>query len=776
MANLKRKLEAYVAKHGTDEPITLNALAKALSASKQTLYNNKEVLKESGLTIIHARAKKAQEVELPVLNSSNVDTAPLAKILFTTVHSFVSEYLVVPCEYLYSDDIRDRWLENRFSLTSAEIYLQRCLSAKNFLTTTEKISVSFLLDDIKFSRGLKFFKEDKDLATECFKQAIQHIPSEEQVKVIASVLRFIKKGGSSRFGRIQALAGASKTTILNILSKYLKTDADLTIGVIAPTRLASSCLKGGTTLHAYLDKLLDIKTVEMDEEHILRLVERSSAQGLLKQVDVLLVDEYTMFSPDLIRTIKYLAKCIIFSGDVGQNLNNTDYAGPLLGTLTYQYRFDKSNSDLQKQITKLRFRNDREGIDKLLKSTRVGTFKGLLKVEKEGNILKKRTDYTDSFNHLEDILLKYTGSEGIIVAYSKAAVTEVNKLINGGLDIKVGSKVTLIKTFHKGSICSGSLGKVLSINGNECTVLFENSKAIINKDDLTLAYAVTCISSQGSSWTNVLFVEGTSNKESYLPDTYVGTSRAEVNFNTITRSEVKTEINEVCDSLLMEEGSRNTSTYRAMRSLVSLAENKGLPMNEVVGITQSVLKDFGVSKLPKSPKVEAKATIINQPLIQNLNAYSYVLEPLDKSSKPLYPYSHQKNKSKAAAEYQKDIRLKDLPNFIGYLTFNLKGQPYIVYDFDNDVEGVNKFKHLLESTKGGINKDGTRMHLWFEVDTVMPTRHFKAGDKGIDVLGNEKETNVNFKPNKVFNNLEPMKLSKEILEQLETHLKITYNR
>ena len=775
MLTLERKLQLYVDKGSKEKPVTLKTLSEVLSVSKQTLYNNKKLVESYGINVIHARAKQAVESELPMLTCTNVDTAPVNKVLYTTVHSFVCEYLVIPCKYTYTDILKDMWLDKRFSVKSAEIYLQRCLDTKGFLPHEERWSTTFLLNDLRYSKTLKFSQEEKGEASTYFNRYTGYTPSEEQVKTLASSIRFIKNSTSSGFGHIQALAGSSKTTLFNVLSQYL-VDNSHSFYVVAPTKLAASCLNQGTTLHSFLDKYLSLKSVELSEQHLLHIVERGLAERLFEKVDLLLVDEYTMFSETLLKIIKSLAKCIIFSGDVGQNINNSMYVGPLLGTLTYQYRFQNS-SGLQEKITKLRFRNDLDGIKALLKDTNVGNFAGKLVVKEEGNTICKKTDYTGSFDHLKNVLSKYMESNTMIVAYSKAAVTEINTLLNEGTEFKVGSKVSLSKTvYHPTYVSSGSLGKVLSISKDKYKVLFEDLVIEVDKTYLELAYAVTCISSQGSAWNKILFVEGTSNISNAIIDIYVSTTRAQIEFETISRSLVETNIDKVCDALFMEEGNRSSSVYGAINAIIDTAESKGLPRNEALHICSKIAGSKPSLKKEK-PKKDVNST--EGQIIDDPNAYSFILQPEDTNKRPVYPYSYQKNKSKAEAQYCLDSMLKNTLNYTGFLTYNLHNQPYIVFDFDKDIKGINKFKHLLETTKGGINVENTSMHLWFKVDQLYETRHItltKDGNKvcGLDILGNKSETNVNFKPNKKYNDNSPVTLTKELWEELLEHINTTY--
>ena len=180
----------------------------------------------------------------------------------------------------------------------------------------------------------------------------------------------------------------------------------------------------------------------------------------------------------------------------------------------------------------------------------------------------------------------------------------------------------------------------------------------------------------------------------------------------------------------------------------------GLTKQEVVGIAKSVFSNFPVMYNPPCVEECTEETILEH----NPNAYSYVL--VSQEGKTIYPNSEQKNKTEEQAKYALDLRKKE--GYTGFLTFNLKAQPYVVFDFDSK-EGVDKFKHLLDQTRGCINAEGTSMHLWFEVNTLYPTIHYaQRGGKPLDLLGNTNETNVDFKPNKPYNNLKPMALTEEL--------------
>ena len=773
--NLKTKLEAYLKNNESSLPVTLNTLAKALNVSKQTLYNNKKLLTENGINITHASSRVAKEEEIPFLTNNNVSTAPLTNILYLTVHSFVSEYLVIPCKYAYTDELRDKWLDKKLTLSSAEVYLQRCFDSAGFLEQDEKWELTFLLEDLRHYKNLRFSKREKDDASTYFFNLTGHQASEEQVKTLSSLIRFVKTGDNFRFGHIQALAGASKTTIFNVLIKYLGDNTDLVVHSVAPTRLAATCLENGVTLHSLVDKLLGIKSAEISEERLLRLVEGSILSGSVKQVDLLLVDEYTMFSSELIKVIKCLAKCIIFSGDIGQNTRNCCYSGPLLGTLTYQYRFKGLSADLQKQLTKLRFRNDLEGIKNLIESLSLGTFKGSLVVSKEGTTLQKRTDYTGSFNHLKSILEEYKNSDSVVVAYSKAAVTEINELLNEGFELKQGSKVSLSKTLYNPTVIpSGTQGRVMSVYKDKDVVrykvLFDNTLVEVNRDCLALAYAVTCISSQGSAWKKVLVVTGTSNQDNYVTDVYVGTSRAEVDLKTISRSGVEDSINHICDALFMEEGNRNNNVYRSINAVMSLAESKGLPREEslnvlskITGCVKPVKNYTSISETIESSLSRTPQTLKNNYGFVLITGYNEKGDELK-----WYPNGEdQRNKTKEEAQYLLDQCLKTGKYVTGYLTEELCGGNRIVIDCDNE-KTVNLFLKYKDITESYYSKDS--MHLVFTVDKFFKRSSFNQEDgfKG-DLLGNATYSLRNVKDNKTPNYKEAVPLPVEV-EQLLSQL------
>ena len=57
----------------------------------------------------------------------------------------------------------------------------------------------------------------------------------------------------------------------------------------------------------------------------------------------------------------------------------------------------------------------------------------------------------------------------------------------------------------------------------------------VDIDSLELGYAITTLSSQGSSWDYVLFADGTAPKSFRIADIYVGVTRARVGCKVIRK-------------------------------------------------------------------------------------------------------------------------------------------------------------------------------------------------------------------------------------------------
>ena len=111
-----------------------------------------------------------------------------------------------------------------------------------------------------------------------------------------------------------------------------------------------------------------------------------------------------------------------------------------------------------------------------------------------------------------------------------------------------------------------------------------------------------------------------------------------------------------------------------------------------------------------------------------------------------------------------------------YMAENLKGTNYIVIDCDGDhgdeldAETITFLGKWLESTHAMIKPGDipVSFHLTFVTDKLIPTRHFP--ESHIDVLGN-KNNQLRYMKNKVWNGLEPMVLTGDIWNEVMEYVK-----
>lgn len=753
MTRLDKYLKTYLT---NPVPITVHELSKRAGVATKTIYNNKDRYESMG--IVFKRKPRSTPKKVCVYNLANEKcTTPL----FKAVCNKLAYSLGLGYSYPSDECVR---LSEKISLKGLEEYLRRHLTQEETLQDKDFLLAHKLLASM--DDKVRASKSHNELISAIYQSKVGFAPFEEQLKCISLFYQlYSQKDGTIVWKHVQARAGASKTSCLNVfhdLLVYLDQDVPPFLTV---TNKAVLALSSGNTVHKHIGDILGRKVFD-NEEVINSLVDLFLVQGRVKPQPLVFVDEYTMLTPTLVSILKKLYKKIVFVGDEGQLRNNEEYVGTLLCSLKKQPRFLNSEGSVQTEFTEAYFKLDVKRMEEILDSICIGTIQGTLDIEDLGASLNKRVSYGDSFKQVEDTLKEYISLDRQIICYATRCRDAINKLLNGGTDIKVRSKVSLTETvFHIPGAVKNTTWTVLKLSGEEATLVDKDHNVItVPSDILTLAYAITTSAAQGSAEMHVLFIFGTAPLALQYRDAYVGLTRAYVSVKCIRRISIDTTKQAVLKALDLEEGSRAVDSYVSLQAIKDIMFESGLTKQEVVNIAKNVFSNF--------PVVEERVHTEPQELKHNPNAYSYVL--VSPEGKYIYPRSEQKNKTKEQAQYALDTALRD--GYTGFLTFNLKAQPYVVFDFDNDVEAIDKFKHLLEQTKGAINSEGTSMHLWFEVDKFYNTEHFRVDGKGIDVLANTNETNVNQKPNKTYNTLDPMPLSEEILALLKDHIKITYNK
>lgn len=737
---LERFLESY-----DGSPITVKELAKTLNKSVGTIQNNKKEYTEKGIVFKHgAIGKTIKDKKLSKLTNSNSNTLKVMPKVYRSVCNFISIKLGLLPKFIVASDVYNASVSKQLTLSSAKVYLERAYEANNVKVHDKRIISSVLLELRNLTRSSLTEEEEKDI-TEVFLRVTGHTPDKEQVRAISMMARTLTKTRSLTY--VQARAGASKTTCINVLAEYLSVYFNTKCHAVTFTRKASKELTCSKTLHKLVKDLLKLEDMNNRTEYNLKYeVEKAIYEGTLDKLPHLIVDEYGTMSNTMMDIAKMLSDNVIFVGDTAQIVQNQSFTGSCLCSLTKQYRFLGSADSSQVSISDARFANDYEAMKEVLKSKMVGVFSGKLKYRSEGTKKVPYTDYKDAFNHLSSILDAYKDRDSLVVSYSLNAVEELNVVMNGSQDIKEGSKVSITQSLYRPDVSAGTLGRVVKVHDSVATVFTEDCEMVkVELTDLKLAYAMTTLSAQGSSAKRVLYVHGTAPQEHKLSDAYVGPTRAEVDWEVISRDFVDCEINNFFSVLDMKEGNRNTSIYETSVALGGIIREADYDMSEAEPTILSGLKVK--THEPAKETVETKT-----------NNYCCILIARDGGY--IFPKAEDRNLTRGEAE-------ELLKTSKGYLAEELKGGDRIVIDCDSR-ETVDAFKKYADTTEAYVSDDS--MHLVFTVDKLFPRI---TGKKDLDLLGNKVHSLRLEKPNKTPNNKEAIPLPQEVLELLcEYHPKL----
>lgn len=766
---------------------TVKELANLTGIPLKTVYRNKHIAEAVGISLVASkRGRKEKSYVDPSLR--DFDVSDFKIVLNGLYHSLG---LYVP----YSDKEVPFSSYANLNISASNKayyidYLRRVSKRIKDLPTTDRYFVMEML--VQLNLPFTYVSgEDAKYYSEVSEELFSLTPTKEQLKVVDNIVRFAlgKISPEHPTARVEAVAGASKSFCATIAKTVLERKYDFdTIPILSVSSAVADNNKDGKTIAKEFSDSFGISGDFDNLTALKNIIKFDMLSGELGKKRFIIVDEHSTLGdshPDIFGM--YYQK-VLFLGDTAQIRQNTSYMGPVIGTLSEQFRFAHSETDIQKTITRLHITQQTEALDAYITSVAAGTFDAQLGINVEGGVAQVCTKYEGSFDSIYEERKEEVHSLSTqVIAYARRAVKEFNRVANGGtLDIKSGSIVTITRYVHrageKGK--TGGRFKVLAVNGSECT-LYSPEKGVVYAplSSVELSFAATTSKVQGRGFSTVIFLGGTSCSAQYYADLYSGISRGAKRVHVYLRQKVDQSRAKLMDILLpFIEGKRNNKLSKDLYTYFKEVLKSGLSVREIMDTASSALSGAtsaagyaetmqAVSKLLNKAK-DSKPLPEPQELKHNPNAYSYVL--VSPEGKYIYPRSEQKNKTKEQAQYALDTALKE--GYTGFLTFNLKAQPYVVFDFDNDVEAIDKFKHLLDQTKGAINPEGTSMHLWFEVDKFYNTEHFRVDGKGVDVLANTNETNVNQKPNKTYNTLDPMPLSEEILTLLKDHIKITYNK
>ena len=758
---------------------TSKELSELTGITRKTLQNRSakgSLFKEYGIVLDNDldTTKECSSLELKL---------SAFKVLVNAIH--LAHDLPLPYKNMYKETVSFRY----HALSSKEVldYLSAVESSDALqLNSEDYYNLAVCYDTLNFAPifNANVKKDMVKSIIETFVELHGFEPSVQQIKAVNSVVRYAKGDfGLLHRARIEAIAGSGKSVVCSVATKILETLYGMPeVEILSLSSFVASNNINGKTIARLISDRTKLKASMEELGRLKAALEIRSRSPLHAKTPFVIVDEFSTLPPEYQVVVESFYARVLYVGDSSQIRTSVGDYGPPLCTLSEQYRFVNSKTDLQVTLSRYMFNGQLEEFSEAVEASCSGYFSGKLTYASEGNTIRVTTDYTDALDEiLEEEKSKglYNKLSTIFLGYSKNIVKEINRKLNGGDEIKVGSIVSLKNYVYMSGgkrVSTGTRFKVFGVRDDGKLRLINDNECVdAKRSQVELAFAMTSLRAQGGTWDHVVYFGNTAYQEQQYADTYSSVGRAKITVTVYLRSSIDVQKIKMLNILKpFVKGERNTKLSKDLYTYLSEAGLSGLSSEEIADTVRSVLSStLDVSIKSKLKKVLKEVENTEpQELKHNPNAYSYVL--VSPEGKYIYPRSEQKNKTKEQAQYALDTALKE--GYTGFLTFNLKGQPYVVFDFDNDVEAIDKFKHLLDQTKGAINSEGTSMHLWFEVDKFYNTEHFRVDGKGVDVLANTSETNVNQKPNKTYNTLDPMPLSEEILALFKDHIKITYNK
>lgn len=757
---------------------SIKELSSITGVPEKTLYRYKNGLSSYGISIVNLRRgrKSKEEVTTPVKFSFKDEDF---RVVLNGI--FYLNGLSAPYP---SDIVPFKAYENfDYSLSERDFYVSylQKISQFNFLTQVDRYSIMSAIIQLQLPM-VYLSSEDADYYTEVAKRLFGFAPTREQLKAIDNIVKF----GNGSFlpgivsARVEAVAGASKSvcgtigkTVLEEKYGFKKIDF-----LSVSSAVASGNLDGKTLAKKFKDlfgvsgdfnSLQDIKN-----ELRFKIVTKT-----FKKVPFLIVDEHSTLNDDCIDILEASCEKVLFLGDTAQLLRNNSYLGPAIATLSEQFRFINSESDVQKTVTHLHFTKQWDELKRYLKSVSDGTFKGKLNIRVHKGKAELYTDYTDSFNTIYEEnkdLIRSLDTQ--VIAYSKKAVEEFNVVVNGGAEIKEGSIVTLIKYMYKAGKAGQTGGRfiVTRVVGADCTLFSEENGVItVPKSYLELSFAATTNKVQGKGFKTVIFLAGTACISELFADYYSGCTRAVITLKIYMRDEVDIERAKLLNILLpFVEGKRNDKLNKDLYTYFQEALSSGLSADEITNTINSALRGANkgaikaVNKVLKevdAPLIEADTHDSAAPEEKTKN-YGYVLE-VDGREHPLYPRGAQKCKTREQAQYLLDQHLKTGKYTTGYITEELSGGNRVTIDCDSK-EAVAIFERFKDITESYYSEDGEKLHVVFKTTRFFP-RRIRAEGLACDILGNwlDGQSLRNEKGNKIYNGKEATDLPAEVEELIK---------
>lgn len=344
----------------------------------------------------------------------------------------------------------------------------------------------------------------------------------------------IMKTGENIF--LTGAPGTGKTYVLNQYLDYLK-DHGIEAAITAPTGIAASHI-GGMTLHSFFGIGIRETLSQYDIEN---LTEKKYIWDRMKDLKVLVIDEISMLSPNLLNSIDAILKTFKFSsepfGGVQTILVGDFFQLPPISKTDPEKRFAFQSSawqELAPTVCYLQksFRHSDDILKNILGEIRQGTvseesmnyFRGRYKKTPENmqQITRLYTHNTDVDSINQQALGELEGSVKKYDANTKGPKKWTEKIFNSSLvletlELKKGALVFFIKNNYEKDYINGTLGTIVdfdvfnvpiveTINGKRIKAErmdwhFEDAdgkpKASVSQIPLRLAWAITIHKSQG---------------------------------------------------------------------------------------------------------------------------------------------------------------------------------------------------------------------------------------------------------------------------------------
>lgn len=673
----------------------------------------------------------------------------------------------------YLDTIDNKIEETSFDYFSLLSNIITCEDPYNSLYITNfpvniTIYLKSIFDNIQLLQDIEVKSDTLLIINNTFKDLFGFLPSQEQIQVVAKSLRYASSDEITfKSVSVQSDAGSSKSCCAVVIQNILRTNLNPLI--VAKTNKALVGMDNAKTIARFLQENVGLSvTKDTWEERRLKAFQKQDI------IDFVIVDESSQVG-ELDRLIlQTVCKKILFFGDKCQAkpIHDTQAIDMVfLHTLKHQYRFDNSemiinNHSYQKLFTLLNKEKRREKLQDLFNTIIVGTVKtnGYYEYDCGDYVLKN--DYSNSFTEHKDLLKNYDNDKSIIIAYSQNAVEAINIILNDGEDFKIGSKVSLKFNDYATEQFNGYQYRIIDVLKNDvfkCISIENGQEYFLKKAWLILSYAITTMKAQGSQWEHILGIDRTCPNSEIWTDRYVIITRASKTIKFLSSTGISNKL-DVTDSLYSQDNSK--LTIHSVLSVFKHKAKEGNRNNLLYGCYKDLIKLNASSKdfenlyslaFDSGLDITEIDVVFNQhPNSINLN---YLVQNKTIRTTPYFTPVFTNGKTLKGSD--RTLSLEEASKFdnVQYIAEELKHSNRIVIDCDSK-ETVELFKNYLYKTESYINSDLSSAHLVFTTDKIIPTKHKDC----IDLLGNQKFSLRNIKPNKQYNNNKAISLTQEVLD------------